>query len=95
MSCTERVGGAERALGGLDVFLPYVKHYVQRFMGQSITTRQWKDDLVAYFKEDEKASKALEEVLWDVRCFVGVCVPGGSDDGHMSAYDRNGFSARD
>lgn len=62
----------ERALGGLDVFLPYVKHYVQRFMGQSITTQQWKDDLVGYFREDERASKALEGVLWDVSRFIGV-----------------------
>jgi len=67
------VGGIERTLGGLEVFLPYTKHYVQRFMGQSITTQQWKDDLVAYFKENEAASKALGEVLWDVRCFLGMC----------------------
>jgi leukotriene-A4 hydrolase len=53
-------------------FLPYVKHYVQTFMGQSITTQQWKDDLLEYFAEDEEASKALRGVLWDVRCFVGV-----------------------
>lgn len=54
------------------MFLPYVKHYVQRFMGQSITTQQWKDDLVGYFKEDEEVSKALEGVLWDVSCFIDV-----------------------
>ncbi|KAI9453943.1 peptidase family M1-domain-containing protein [Boletus coccyginus] len=66
----------ERTLGGLDVFLPYVKHYVQRFMGQSITTQQWKDDLVAYFKENEAASKALGEVLWDEWLFgEGLTLP--------------------
>lgn len=58
---------AETALGGLDVFLPYVKHYVQRFMGQSITTQQWKEDLVAYFRADARASKVLEGILWEVR----------------------------
>ncbi|KAF8139623.1 peptidase family M1-domain-containing protein [Boletus edulis] len=66
----------ERALGGLDVFLPYVKHYVQRFMGQSITTQQWKDDLVAYFKEDERASTVLDGILWDEWLFgEGLTLP--------------------
>ncbi|KAN0101130.1 Peptidase family M1 domain containing protein [Tylopilus felleus] len=66
----------ERSLGGLDVFLPYVKHYVQTFMGQSITTQQWKDNLIAYFKEDEKASKALERILWDEWLFgEGLTLP--------------------
>jgi len=66
----------ERTLGGLDVFLPYAKHYVQTFMGQSITTQQWKDHLLGYFAEDEKASEALRGVLWDEWLFgEGVTLP--------------------
>ncbi|KIK94684.1 hypothetical protein PAXRUDRAFT_142351 [Paxillus rubicundulus Ve08.2h10] len=55
----------ERALGGLDVFLPYVKDYVATFMGQSITTQQWKDHLFAYFRNQPEAIRALDEISWD------------------------------
>ncbi|KAG9310384.1 peptidase family M1-domain-containing protein [Chiua virens] len=66
----------ERVLGGLDVFLPYVRHYVQRFMGKSITTEQWKDDLLAYFSANDDASKALKAVQWDEWLFgEGLTLP--------------------
>ena len=60
---------AERTLGGLDVFLPYVRDYVDTFMGKSITTDQWKSHLFAYFKVHggEDKIRALESVDWDVR----------------------------
>ncbi|KDQ55005.1 hypothetical protein JAAARDRAFT_60446 [Jaapia argillacea MUCL 33604] len=57
----------EQKLGGTDVFLPYAKHYVSTFMGKSITTEQWKENLYAYFKQhggDEKI-KALDSVDWN------------------------------
>jgi len=66
----------ERALGGLDVFLPYVKHYVATFMGQSITTQQWKDDLFAYFSDQTEAIKVLDEISWDEWLFgEGLTLP--------------------
>ncbi|KAI9437024.1 leukotriene-A4 hydrolase [Lactarius indigo] len=40
----------EKTLGGLDVFLPYIRDYVSTFQGKSITTWDWKTHLYAYFK---------------------------------------------
>ncbi|KAF5382881.1 hypothetical protein D9757_007329 [Collybiopsis confluens] len=57
----------ERVLGGLDVFLPYVRDYVSTFIGKSITTQQWKEHLYGYYKQhggDEKI-KALNSINWD------------------------------
>lgn len=58
---------AERALGGLDVFLPYVKDYVDTFIGKSITTAQWKAHLYSYWEKHGGAEKikVLDDVKWD------------------------------
>ncbi|KAH9487215.1 Leukotriene A-4 hydrolase [Psilocybe cubensis] len=56
----------EETLGGLDVFLPYVKSYVEKFMGQSITTAEWKEHLYEYWRDaDESKIAALDDVDWD------------------------------
>ncbi|RDB24666.1 Leukotriene A-4 hydrolase [Hypsizygus marmoreus] len=57
----------ERTLGGLDVFLPYVKDYVNTFMGKSITTQEWKTHLYAYWEKHggPEKIKALDSVDWD------------------------------
>jgi leukotriene-A4 hydrolase len=56
----------ERILGGLDVFLPYVKDYVDTFIGKSITTEQWKSHLYGYFKKNASDRiEALDSVNWD------------------------------
>ena len=57
----------ERTLGGLDVFLPYVKDYVDTFIGKSITTAQWKAHLYSYWEKHGGAEKikALDGVNWD------------------------------
>jgi len=52
----------------LDVFLPYVKDYVNTFIGKSITTEQWKSHLYGYFeKYGNDKIKALDSIDWDVR----------------------------
>jgi leukotriene-A4 hydrolase len=55
-------------LGGLNVFLPYVKDYVNTFMGKSITTQQWKDHLYGYFHNHGGTEKieSLDSVDWNV-----------------------------
>ncbi|KAG1746884.1 hypothetical protein EDB19DRAFT_1894105 [Suillus lakei] len=68
----------ERTLGGLDVFLPYMKDYVKTFMGKSITTEMWKEHLFAYYTrfggDDELG--ALESIDWDAWLFgTGVTLP--------------------
>ncbi|GLB36698.1 putative leukotriene A4 hydrolase, C-terminal [Lyophyllum shimeji] len=56
----------ERTLGGLDVFLPYVKDYVDTFIGKNVTTQEWKDHLYAYYEKHGGAEKikALDSVDW-------------------------------
>ena len=62
----------ERILGGLDIFLPYIKDYVETFVGKSITTEQWKEHLYAYFSKhgSPEKIKALDGVDWDVSLFL-------------------------
>ncbi|KAJ6577284.1 hypothetical protein B0H19DRAFT_1252651 [Mycena capillaripes] len=57
----------ERTLGGLDVFLPYVKDYVNTFIGKSITTEQWKSHLYAYYERNGGPEKieALDSIDWN------------------------------
>jgi leukotriene-A4 hydrolase len=59
----------EHTLGGLDVFLPYVRDYVDTFIGKSITTQEWKDHLYGYWRKHggEEKIKALDGIDWDVR----------------------------
>ncbi|KAL4069028.1 hypothetical protein J3A83DRAFT_4401200 [Scleroderma citrinum] len=64
----ELLGGT---LGGLDVFLPYVKNYVETFMGKSITTQEWKDHLYAYYRAHgtEDNVMALDSIDWNAWLF--------------------------
>ncbi|CAK5268784.1 unnamed protein product [Mycena citricolor] len=57
----------ERTLGGLDVFLPYVKEYANTFIGKSITTGEWKSHLYSYYAKHGGAEKvaALDSIDWD------------------------------
>lgn len=55
----------ERVVGGLDVFIPYLKAYFHTFAGRSLCTEEWHEHLMAYFAGNEKATKALKEVDWD------------------------------
>ncbi|KAM0754058.1 hypothetical protein T439DRAFT_322944 [Meredithblackwellia eburnea MCA 4105] len=55
----------ERTVGGLEYFRPYIKAYVERFRGLSITTQDWKDHFLAYWGQFPDKMKALEVVEWD------------------------------
>ncbi|KAG6874151.1 hypothetical protein C0995_005569 [Termitomyces sp. Mi166 len=57
----------ERKLGGLEVFLPYVKDYVSTFIGKSITTEQWKEHLYGYWEKNggTEKTKILDSIDWD------------------------------
>ena len=69
----------ERLLGGLDVFLPYIRDYVDTFMGRSIDTTIWKEHLYGYWSKTENGEekvKLLDSVDWDVSdlsIFLFVC----------------------
>ncbi|ESK95596.1 leukotriene-a4 hydrolase, partial [Moniliophthora roreri MCA 2997] len=57
----------EQTLGGLEVFLPYIRDYVETFMGKSITTQQWKEHLYEYYQKNggEQKIKALDSIDWN------------------------------
>ncbi|KII94452.1 hypothetical protein PLICRDRAFT_102250 [Plicaturopsis crispa FD-325 SS-3] len=68
----------ERTLGGLDVFLPYARDYINTFTGKSITTDQWKDHLFAYFEKYAGGEKmeALHSVDWNAWLYgEGLTLP--------------------
>ena len=72
-ACSDTYSTAlERTLGGLDVFLPYVRDYVNTFIGRSITTEIWKTHLYEYWSKHGGAEKikALDGVDWNVGTFT-------------------------
>ncbi|KAH7334057.1 leukotriene-A4 hydrolase [Rhizoctonia solani] len=56
----------ERLLGGLEVFLPYARDYVNTFRGRSIRTDEWKAHLFDYFEKHggEDKLNLLNSVDW-------------------------------
>ncbi|EIW81415.1 leukotriene-A4 hydrolase [Coniophora puteana RWD-64-598 SS2] len=67
----------EHLLGGLAVFLPYMRNYLDAYMGKSITTYEWKDHLYAYFRErDPSKVSLLDSVDWDAWFYgEGLTIP--------------------
>ncbi|KIY43185.1 hypothetical protein FISHEDRAFT_78691 [Fistulina hepatica ATCC 64428] len=68
----------EQTVGGLDAFLPYVRDYVSTFMGQSITTDQWKNHLFNFYTAFEGGSKIplLNTINWDAWLYgEGLTLP--------------------
>jgi leukotriene-A4 hydrolase len=58
----------ERLVGGLDVFIPYMKDYDRTFTGTSITTDQWRNHMFHYFgslPEGDELVKKLSKLDWD------------------------------
>ncbi len=80
----------ERTLGGLDVFLPYIKDYVSTFMGKSIITDQWKDHLYGYYEKHGGAEmiKKLDSIDWDVGGSLSLRLV-------LISIVRHGFMERD
>jgi hypothetical protein len=55
-------------VGGLDVFIPYMRDYVKTFNGTSITTEQWRAHLFHYFgslKDGDEYLQKLGTVDWE------------------------------
>lgn len=68
LTTSDFIKSSEQTLGGLDVFLPYIRDYVSSFQGRSITTWDWKEHLYTYFERHGGPEKivALNGVDWDV-----------------------------
>lgn len=62
----------EGVVGGLDIFLPYIRNYVQTYKNRAITTQMWKDHLLNYFAEKHggEITSKLDRVDWDVCLFA-------------------------
>ncbi|KAL4071200.1 peptidase family M1-domain-containing protein [Scleroderma yunnanense] len=87
----------ERTLGGLDVFLPYVKNYVETFMGKSITTQNWKDHLYAYYRAHGTKDnvKALDSIDWDAWLHgEGLTLPVPMEYDMSLAHQSNALAER-
>ncbi|XP_057709683.1 leukotriene A-4 hydrolase [Corythoichthys intestinalis] len=57
----------EELLGGPEVFMGFVKSYIQTFAYGSVTTGQWKDFLFTYFKDK---ADVLNKVDWNAWMFT-------------------------
>ncbi|XP_061662306.1 leukotriene A-4 hydrolase isoform X2 [Syngnathoides biaculeatus] len=57
----------EELLGGPEVFMGFVKAYIQMFAYRSVTTDRWKDFLFAYFKDK---MEVLNKVDWNAWMFT-------------------------
>ncbi|ORX42508.1 leukotriene A-4 hydrol [Hesseltinella vesiculosa] len=57
----------EKVVGGGAIFEPFLKSYVKKFAGQSITTEQWKDYLYSYFEttHGQTLVDKLNTIDWD------------------------------
>jgi leukotriene-A4 hydrolase len=58
----------ERLVGGLEVFVPYMKDYDHTFTGTSITTQQWYNHLFHYFGSVSNGKELVEKLKsldWD------------------------------
>ncbi|KAI8324069.1 leukotriene A4 hydrolase [Martensiomyces pterosporus] len=69
----------EQYLGGPEVFEPYMRSYISKFQGKSITTQDWKDYLFEYFAEhDPSKVELLNKVEWDKWLFAPGMPPVGN-----------------
>ncbi|KAL4069032.1 peptidase family M1-domain-containing protein [Scleroderma citrinum] len=85
----------ERTLGGLDIFLPYVKNYVETFTGRSIITQEWKDHLYAYYRTygTKDNMKTLDSVDWNAWLFgEGLVLPVPMEYDVRLAYQSNALA---
>ncbi|XP_078716937.1 leukotriene A-4 hydrolase [Lampetra fluviatilis] len=54
----------EQALGGPDVFIGFVKAYIEKFAYSTATTEQWKAFLFEYFKDKADVLQAVDWKAW-------------------------------
>uniref|UniRef100_A0AAX7UWE9 Leukotriene A-4 hydrolase n=1 Tax=Astatotilapia calliptera TaxID=8154 RepID=A0AAX7UWE9_ASTCA len=73
----------EEQLGGPEVFMGFVKSYIQRFAYSSVTTEEWKNYLFAYFKDKVDI---LNKVDWNAWMFTPGMPPIRYHDGLLSDF---------
>ncbi|GAA5993250.1 hypothetical protein JCM10908_004532 [Rhodotorula pacifica] len=56
----------EKLVGGVEVFNPYQKAYIQAFEGKSLTTQQWEEHFWSYWSQYPEKERILrEKVDWN------------------------------
>lgn len=54
----------EQTVGGLDLFLPFIKSHFKTFYDRSLTTEEWKQHLFDFYAGNEEITKKLKAVDW-------------------------------
>lgn len=55
----------ERTVGGLDIFLPFIKSYFKTFYDRSVVTQDFLDHLFAYYSNSREITQKLKGIDWD------------------------------
>ncbi|CAO1636324.1 unnamed protein product [Parajaminaea phylloscopi] len=55
----------ERTVGGLDVFLPFIKSYFKTFYDRSVVTEDFLEHLYAFYSNSSEITQKLKAVEWD------------------------------
>lgn len=54
----------ERTVGGLDIFLPFIKSYFKTFYNRSVTTQDFIDHLYSFYESSHEITADLNKVDW-------------------------------
>uniref|UniRef100_A0AAQ6AHF7 Leukotriene A-4 hydrolase n=1 Tax=Amphiprion ocellaris TaxID=80972 RepID=A0AAQ6AHF7_AMPOC len=87
----------EELMGGPEVFMGFVKSYIQLFAYSSVTTEEWKNYLFTFFKDKVDV---LNKVDWNAWMFTPGMPPPEVDQGKTQTWicfdqDLNGFKESD
>ncbi|CEH17301.1 related to leukotriene-a4 hydrolase [Ceraceosorus bombacis] len=55
----------ERLVGGLDIFIPFIRSWFATFYDRSVTTGEFRQHLADFFAGNEHVTNKLKEVDWD------------------------------
>ncbi|TKR80497.1 hypothetical protein L596_014564 [Steinernema carpocapsae] len=70
---------------GLERFDEFLKHYVEKFQRQAITTDDWKKCLEEFFSKEESALKSVDFDTW----LNGLGIPPNKPDFHYDVMKRS------
>ncbi|PWN27501.1 zincin [Jaminaea rosea] len=66
----------EQTVGGLDIFLPFIKSYFKTFYDRSVVTQDFLDHLFAFYSNSSEITEKLKKVDWEAWLHgEGVALP--------------------
>ncbi|KAG9490488.1 hypothetical protein GDO78_006041 [Eleutherodactylus coqui] len=84
----------EQLLGGPDVFLGFLKTYIQRFAYKSVTTEEWKAFLYSYFKDKVELLDKVDWKGYDMT-LANACIKLSNKWTEAKENDLSSFTAAD